>query len=94
MSTEYRNILDALTKKQVHALLPGEPYGLRAQQRMWIALKSLLEHLDQQALESVIFRRVAGEAICGGCGQQYRTHPEDDEFPWLTRACLGQLVKL
>ena len=57
-------------------------------------MKALLEALDAQALESVVFRRVAGEAICGGCGQAYSTHEADDEFPWLTRACLGQLVRL
>lgn len=92
--TEYRRILDAMTEKKVVPYLPGRPAGLLNQQRLWVAMKALLEALDAQALESVVFRRVAGEAICGGCGQAYSTHPDDDEFPWLTRACLGQLVKL
>lgn len=92
--TEYRRILEAMTEKKVVPYLPGRPAGLLNQQRMWVALKSLLEALDQQATESVVFRRVGGDAICGGCGQVYSTHPNDDEFPFLTRACLGQLVKL
>lgn len=85
MSTEYKRIRDDLVGRVNRQGSIGFVYP---------ALVELLEHLDQQALESVIFRRVAGDAICGGCGAQYKTHPNDEEFPFLVRACLGQLVKL
>lgn len=54
----------------------------------------LMDWLIEFESTNIVFRRVAGDAICGGCGQAYATHPADDEFPFLTRACLGQLVKL
>jgi len=94
MTTEYRKILDRMTAPRTRASLPGEPYGLSHMNRMWIAMKALLTALDEQATEGIVFRRVAGEAICGGCGAEYRTHPDSEEFPFLTQACLGQLVKL
>jgi succinate dehydrogenase/fumarate reductase-like Fe-S protein len=66
------------------------PYAVRT----YKATRELLRYLSEERLESIVFRRVGGEAICGGCGLMYKTHPNDEEYPFLTRACLGQLVKL
>lgn len=94
MATEPRRILEAMTKRETRPFLPGTPAGYGNLRRLWVAMTTLLEYLDQQAVETVVFRRVASDAVCGGCGAEYRTHPDDEEFPFLTRACLGQLVKL
>lgn len=35
-----------------------------------------------------------GRCICDDCGHEYRKHPEDKRWVWLTVLCDGTVVKL
>ena len=82
---------DALMDDQKVAGKWGKAVSPRAMEHY---LASLIDILIDRDNENIVFRCVSGDAICGGCGAPYKAHGADDEFPFFTRACLGQLVKL